>query len=258
MTLGWSTYLHVVSLVLGLGSFAVAAEVYSRFFASGNGRVLDGYLVSLGLAVCAGAVAMGMQPLLGRFAIVPLAAGLPLGCFLGAAARWSDRAIVRAVMRRNATSGRPQGSAQRTGAGRATRVTEAPGALLLGGTSARTVGAQRNRMPSRDSDPRQFPLPTVVAVAVLEEGFFRGVLLRTALLPQSPLVTAVLVGLTLLAFSAVHVFFGWEHVLAKTPLGIAAIASVLALGSLLPAVVAHVWFNVSVWRDMTHFSGRGR
>src|SRR5208282_6453385 len=184
MTPDWSTYLHVVSLVLGLGSFAVAAEVCSRFLARRNGRVLDGYVVSLGLAVCAGILAMGKQPVLGRLAIVPLAVGLPLGCLLGAAARWSDRAIVRAV-RRKAVSGRPRGSTQRTGAGRATRVTEAPGALLLGGTFPRAVGAHRRQIPSPESDPRQFPLLTVVTAAVLEEGFFRGVLLRTALLPQS-------------------------------------------------------------------------
>ena len=254
----WPTYLHVISVVLGLGSFAVAAEVYSRFFARRNGRVLDGYLVSLGLAVCAGVVTMGVRPILGRTAIVSLAVGLPLGCLLGAVARWSDRAIVRAITRRNAASGRPRGLTQRTGAGRAVRVTGAPGALLLGGTLPRAAGAHRSRMPSPEGDPRQFPLLTIATVAVLEEGFFRGVLLRTALQPKSLLVATALVFLTLLAFSAAHVFFGWEHVLAKTPLGIAALASVLALGSLLPAVVAHLWFNVSVWRDMARLAGRER
>ena len=84
MTPSWSTYLHVVSLVLGLGSFAVAAEVYSRFLARRNGRVLDGYVVSLGLAVCAGILAMGMRPLpratRDRAPRRGFATGVPLGC----------------------------------------------------------------------------------------------------------------------------------------------------------------------------------
>jgi len=121
-----------------------------------------------------------------------------------------------------------------------------------------TLFAESGQIPSPESDLRQFPLLTIVTAAVLEEGFFRGVLLRTALLPQSLVVATALVCFTVVAFSVAHVFFGWEHVLAKTPLGIAAACSVLALGSLLPAVVAHVWFNVSVWRDMTRLSRRGR
>lgn len=243
------TYLLAISLVLGLGSFAVAAEVWSR---RGRGRpagVLDLYAIVLSLAVIAGVTALGAGPVLGRWSPMVVGLGLVVGCAVGAGSRWSDRAIVRMLARRAAAEGRMPGGGLDGPPGRVSRTTPADGALLLGGGTRRRTPVQR-RLPISTVDPAQFPLVTVGAVAVLEEAFYRGVLLQAALLPGGKLAQMCLVVLAVAAFSLAHVFFGWQHVLAKTPLGIGATASVLLVGSLVPAIVAHVWFNGWGWRDL--------
>jgi hypothetical protein len=251
----WATYLHAISLVLGLGAFAAAAELYGRIGRRRSFRVLDGYAGWLALAVGLGVLVLGAGPVLGRGDVSSLALGLLVGCAAGIAARWCDRAIMRASSRRRVRTGSPARVA-RTPRGGMPRTTPAPGALLLGGGPGRVGGSPRPPMPANAQDPRQFPLVTVVVIAVLEEAFYRGVLLRSALGASSWWADLLLVGGTLLAFSLSHVYFGWAHVLAKTPLGVMALVSVLTVGSLLPAVTAHVLFNVSVWRDLARPAGR--
>jgi membrane protease YdiL (CAAX protease family) len=133
---------------------------------------------------------------------------------------------------------------------RAGGVTPTAGALLLGGSSRREPAGGQRAAAGRDQlDPRQFPLGTVLAVAAAEEAFYRGVLLRAALLPAGWVGPALAVA-TVVAFALGHVTFGWPHVLAKAPLGVGAAVATVVLGSVLPALVAHVWFNLSVWRDL--------
>jgi hypothetical protein len=215
-----------------------------------NWRVLDGYAGWLGMSVSAGILAMSVQTVVGSHTSRRLGLALLVGCLAGAIARWSDRAIVRAVARHRVVAA-PAWGATSGVTGRSRGTTPEPGALLLGGPSARAPRGQRLQTQVQARDPRQFPLATVLAIAVLEEGFFRGVLLQTALIPNAVWADVGFVSMTLLAFSAAHVYFGWQHVIAKTPLGMVTVTSVIALGTLVPAVVAHVWFNFSVWREMT-------
>ena len=89
----------------------------------------------------------------------------------------------------------------------------------------------------------------MAAVAVLEELIYRGFLVRSAfLLPALPLAAGAIVGIVLI-FALAHLQFGWEHVMAKLPLSALAMVAVVLLGTVLPAVVAHVLFNVKLARE---------
>lgn len=249
-----TAYLLAICLVGGLGAFALAADGYRRFLARRGGRVLDAYAVVLLLALLPGVAVLGAGRVFGTPGWSRLALAVPAGLVVGAAARWADRTVVRLAARRTVTAAVDR---RRAGAARpgdapvaAGRVTPTAGALLLGGGARREAGASREVATARDqTDPRQFPLGTVLAVAVAEEAFYRGALLRAALLPAGwpgPVLTA----LTVVAFALAHVTFGWAHVLAKAPLGVGAAATTLALGSPAAAIVGHAWFNLSVWRDL--------
>jgi membrane protease YdiL (CAAX protease family) len=90
-------------------------------------------------------------------------------------------------------------------------------------------------------------LALLVIVAALEEVLFRGVLVDLCLaLDQSWLTAACLAG-TVIVFAASHVYWGWSQVFAKGLLGVFALISVLSLGTVVAAVVAHVLFNGHVW-----------
>jgi membrane protease YdiL (CAAX protease family) len=258
-----AAYLLAVSLAGGLGGFALAADCYRRFLARRGARVLDAYAAVLLLALVPGIAVLGPAAVFGTPGPLGLALALPLGLAAGIAARRFDRTVIRRAARRAAArrasvrAGTGRAGGVRNGAGRAGaadgpvgagRVTPTAGALLLGGGARREPPAQRGT--SADYlDPRQFPLGTVLAVAAAEEVFYRGVLLRAALLPAGWVAPALAVA-TVVAFALAHVTFGWPHVLAKAPLGVLAAVLVLALGSVLPALAAHLWFNLSVWRDI--------
>lgn len=286
-----TAYLLAISLAGGLGAFALAADWYRRSLARRGGRVLDAYTAALLLALLPGVVALGAGPVVGTARPGWLVLAVPAGLAGGAATRWCDRAIIRAIARRPSRTGdqaaaRTAGRRSARSAGRPARggrvasgawgaggargggrspsrvaalagsadgpvrlgpVTPTAGALLLGGGARREPPAPPGTTGTLD--PRQFPLGTVLAVAVAEEAFYRGVLLRAALLPPGWVGPALAVA-TVAAFALAHVTFGWPHVLAKAPLGAVAAAAALAFGSVLPALVAHLWFNFSVWRDL--------
>jgi membrane protease YdiL (CAAX protease family) len=255
-----AAYLLAISLVGGMGAFALAADCFRRFLAQRGGRVLDAYAGALLLALVPGVLVLGPGRAFGTPGILAVALAAPAGLAVGGAARWADRTLIRLVARRPAARTTPWaaaaqgGGAGRGGAGGADgpvapgRVTPTAGALLLGGTARREPAGQRAGAGST-LDARQFPLGTVLAVAAAEEAFYRGVLLQAALRPAGWL-GPVLAMLTVAAFALAHVTFGWPHVLAKAPLGAGTTVAALALGTVVPAVIAHVWFNLSVWRDL--------
>jgi membrane protease YdiL (CAAX protease family) len=83
-----------------------------------------------------------------------------------------------------------------------------------------------------------------VLAAVLEEIVYRGYLISLCSeIPNTALYTVALSS-TVLAFAAAHIYSGPAQALAKLPLGLLAIAAVLISGALLPAIVAHVLFNL--------------
>lgn len=242
----YRAYNLALALVLGLGAFAVAAELYSRFLARRRGRVLDAYTAVLLLATALGVAALGPNAL-GRWSPQLVAVGLPTGLLLGEGASRLDRVILRRLARRRAR--RAVAPSRATVPAARVRPAATSGSLLLGGGGRRDPGAHRARSSPAQVDPREFPLLTVLAVAATEEAFHRGVLLHAALLPSGwlsvPLVTAAV-----LAFLLTHLTFGWAHVLAKAPLGLGSTVATLATGSLAPALAAHAWFNYRAWRAL--------
>jgi hypothetical protein len=94
-----------------------------------------------------------------------------------------------------------------------------------------------------------FTLWQLIAVATLEEMIYRGWLLEVCRLLPSGALSGTAVTATLLAFSLLHLPFGWSHVVGKTPLGVLALISVLISGSVMAGIVAHVCFNVQVWHE---------
>jgi hypothetical protein len=247
-------YLLTLSIVAGLGAFALAADVYARFLASRGGRVLDAYSVVLTIAIAGGTVVLGWRSVAGRTDPAVLGLGAALGPAIGMIARRLDRMIVRHAGRRRpaqSSSSRGAVSATARSGGAMPQMRPAPteGALLLGGTVRRQPGVHRGRNTQTQVDPREFGAATVIAAAVAEELFYRGVLLRAVLLP-GPWPGALLVAATVVAFLLSHLTFGWPHVVAKAPLGVGALAAVLITGTVLTAIVAHVWFNLSALRDV--------
>jgi hypothetical protein len=131
----------------------------------------------------------------------------------------------------------------------------------------RTVGSRRaairrpwTHAPGRAANPASLVRPDraggdsrttlmllLAAVAALEELLFRGVVVDLArAIPWTPVAIAALLA-SLVAFAASHVALGWAEMLAKLPLGAAALGAVLLLGSVAPAIVAHVLFNLRAW-----------
>jgi membrane protease YdiL (CAAX protease family) len=243
---GYGSYLLAVGVTGGLGAFAVAADLYARWLSALPLRVLDVYAGVLTVAVLAGLVVLGPAAVVGSATSGWLVA-VPAGVMAGGIAWGADRAILRAWRRRGAR--RLVRGASRPGATPPARpVTPTPGALLLGGTRPR----RRTAAPGPAGfavTAAEFRLGTVVAVAVLEELFFRGVLLAAARQAGGMLAVVLSVG-TLVAFLLSHLPFGVIHLAAKTPLGVLALGLTVVTGAVAAAVVTHVVFNVAVWRRL--------
>jgi membrane protease YdiL (CAAX protease family) len=89
-------------------------------------------------------------------------------------------------------------------------------------------------------------LALLLGVAVLEEVLYRGVLVDLSL--ELPVVAAAAcIAATVVAFAAAHVYWGWVEMLAKLPLGLAALAASLPFRVVLGAIAAHVVFNTRAW-----------
>ena len=115
-----------------------------------------------------------------------------------------------------------------------------------GGASA--VFVVTGRVASGDAGPR-FVLGWLVAVAIGEELLYRGVLLDLVLAAPLPLVM-VGVPLSVMLFAAAHLSLGPGNAVTMLALAGGATAAVLLLGSLLPAVLGHVAYNVRAGRAL--------
>ncbi len=89
-------------------------------------------------------------------------------------------------------------------------------------------------------------LALLIGIAALEEVLYRGVLVDLSL--ELPVAAAVVcIAASVLAFSAAHVYWGWIEMLAKLPLGLAALGASLPFEALAGAIAAHVFFNTRSW-----------
>jgi membrane protease YdiL (CAAX protease family) len=100
------------------------------------------------------------------------------------------------------------------------------------------------------ADARYVGLWLLLVIAALEEFIYRGLLIGVCfLLPNGGLMTFALIG-NIVAFALSHIWFGWPHVLAKFPLSVVTTAVTLVMGTILPAIIAHLFFNAIFWKDM--------
>src|SRR5262249_19868568 len=90
---------------------------------------------------------------------------------------------------------------------------------------------------------------SLVAVAILEEMLHRGWLLAICrTLPGMGWRITATAGM-ILAFALIHLPSGWPHVMGKAPLSFLTTVAVVGTGTVMAAIVAHVWFNVRIWSD---------
>jgi membrane protease YdiL (CAAX protease family) len=170
---------------------------------------------------------------------------------LGAAGGWLvtrlDRTIARDLNRR-----RMRRDAAARGRRGAQRRAEAAMRVVAHAAGQRREGRdeQGARTVSAALAAGRGALGAMVAIAVLEEILYRGLLLQLVALSPSPALRALGAAFVVIMFCLSHVWFGWAQVAAKLPLSVGATAAVLLTGSVLPAIVAHVVLNVMAWRHL--------
>jgi hypothetical protein len=239
-------------VVYSLGSINLAAMVHRRWFFSTGVRFLDIYSAAMVLPCLWGIALLGLGAVFGTSGL-GWALCVPVGLAAGTLAAWADRRVVRTAKRRSAARQSPglnRSAAAQLGV-------ESQSLQWRGFVSKidsrkrRVLGFDRGQRTYGMADlQREFRLPSVVAVAIMQETIYRGVMVRVSfLLPHTTARILALVGLVV-AFALVHMWFGWVQVLAKLPLSALTMAAALALGTVAPAIVAHVLFNIEAIRDM--------
>jgi Type II CAAX prenyl endopeptidase Rce1-like len=254
------SYGVALALVYGLGALPLAALCHARLLVGRLGFPAT-YLCVLMLVNVWGFVVVDDVTLLphGRAAaLVAIMAGAAAGWL----ARQSDRKIVRYTLQRS-TSLRSAAAAGQKMVELQSRHSEHTGprtTTVLAGQvrNRRKLAPQRLaegwegwRLAIGEAPPGLFGL---TAGGALEELSYRGFIVQICLqAPSVPLRAAALV-VTTAAFALSHVWFGWAHVAGKAALGIIALGLVMTFQSVIPAIVAHIIFNASTWRDL---SGQG-
>jgi membrane protease YdiL (CAAX protease family) len=243
-------YSTVVLLLSGLACFSLATHIHSRWLAARGVSFAAVHCSVLAVICAAGTTVVSPAALLPRSlerAAFSLAAG--------AAAGWlsvrADRAVVRFLSRRELLRGR-RVTEHAAGASRrrfahdvSTTLRPVTMAVRGSGVSRRTVGLIRSEAVRPYSGGGPVLLAAFLVSGALEEVVFRGLLLQLVLrLHHVAAVAAAVAGLAAM-FALGHIFFGWAHVLAKTPLSILTTIVTLALGSVLAAIAAHVVFNLA-------------
>lgn len=234
-------------MILGsLGGATLAGYGSARWF---RGRVpfAATYLcIAMSLALLGHSVLYGH--LLGPFHLTPVV--LLAGVTIGIAARWCDMRLLRVF------SFPPQ-RAQRA-------LNDAPrfAGTVPSGIAPSSAGQNfRNPWSRIRSALGDAPssggggLASLFAVAVAEEVTYRGLLVFLCLGVSNPLArVGGLLGIVV-AFSLSHIRYGWPHVAAKTPLGAFLTAGTVVSRSLGLAVVAHVTFNLLIFRELARRKG---
>jgi membrane protease YdiL (CAAX protease family) len=214
----------VAVLVLnGVSAPALAARLHGSWAVARGMTFARIYMVALGLVVVWGAFVFDARTVIGSSR--SWLASVPIGMAAGLLAVRADHEVVLRAHRRRY------------------RPVRSPGYNV-------SSGAIGDHLANHG-----FTLKLLLAAAVLEEMIYRGWLLEACRVLGSGLLCAAAMVTTVLAFSLAHLQFGWPHVLSKTPLSLLALAAVLLTGSVIAAVVAHLWFNLHAWRYQQELRG---
>jgi len=235
--------------VYGLSSFSLAANIHSRWIGGGSTWLFRVYCGILGLTATWGILVIDVSWNFDATAL-DYVLSLPIGLSAGVFAIWSDRTIIRAVNRRMKTRNQRRPRQRRL----ASVAFQALPQRINPHRPSLVIHYPRNRVRQNYyqviADARHVGLWLLLAIAVLEEFVYRGLFIGLCfLLPNGGFIAVALIG-NMLAFSLSHVWFGWPHVLAKVPLSVTTTAATLAMGTILPAIIAHLLFNTMFWKDM--------
>lgn len=241
-----ASYGIAILVLYSLASFSLAAQIHARWLAPKRvSFILTHCLVMAGI-VAWGLLIFEPSVIFGRSPTV-WALSVPLGVVAGAVSLWGDRLIVLRLLRREALRAGPRFSAVATESPRQRRDVPEAGPP----TRRKTIGVPRLQQELRPADERRFGFMPLVLAAALEELVYRGLLVQTCFLLPNRFWVAVGLAATTMFFSLSHLPFGWPQVFAKFPLGVCTTALAVALGSVTPAIVAHLVFNIKIWKDLT-------
>jgi membrane protease YdiL (CAAX protease family) len=231
LTLSPDARAYLVALV---GVFALAcgpaAEIARALWpADRRPRFVPVYIGTLGATAAVALVTLKLPSVM-QSSAAALAGSVLVGVPAGAAASWCDDSIRRSLGRRIRQANRPDRLHARS---------FVPVAAATRRFATRSVGV----------DVAHFgvvSLTPLVAIALLEELLFRGVIVDLSRELPVALAAACIVS-SLLVFAGSHVYWGWGEVVAKIPLGVAALIASLPFRAVLGAVAAHVVFNARSW-----------
>jgi hypothetical protein len=236
-------------VVYGLSAFSLAAQTYSRWLTSKPVSFPFVYCVTLALVIGWGLIVVGADGI-GSAPSEAWILALCSGVAGGVVAKRLDGAILRSLDRYPRWRIRPP--RDRAGAGG----TDQPARVaVVASAQGRSARRRRSGMRRIQENRRsvlqgwQWGIASSCVVAALEETLHRGVLLETArMLPGQALFAMGCVALMLI-FALSHIWFGPSQVAAKLPLGLLTLGLVLIYGTLAPAIVAHVVFNLLAVAD---------
>lgn len=249
------SYGIVLVVLFGLASFSLAAHLYSRLLQTRKVEFMRVYCVVMAFVFGFAMVVFRAEPIIGD-SIIRWLLALPIGLIVGVVCTWSDRRLVRYLVRRRRFSIRSlpgRSSPWTTSTHKETHsvVRIRPVSVLADSPRTRLINpGGRSVVPRADRTTRS-SWHLVIAIAVLEELIFRGVLVQASFLLSNVVVCAAALIATVIVFALAHVAFGWAHVIGKLPLGVGALISVLAMGTIVPAILAHGYFNYRVWREQS-------
>lgn len=169
---------------------------------------------------------------------------LPVGIAAGAVAWWGDAAVKRLLRKRQGRS--PQRRRVRT--------------WLQEGDGAGWLRSVQREFKVRRPDhfrltggpgPRYAGLGWLLLAGMLEEVLFRGVLVDLVLSLYSPVWIVLCLLATVVVFALSHLSLGYYEVFAKLPLGLVTLLVALLMHSVLPAIIAHGYFNFWAWHGLS-------
>jgi membrane protease YdiL (CAAX protease family) len=227
-----NSYGIAILVLNAVGSSSTAAYICSRWLKDRGSAFAPIYLTVLATITIWGAALFPAKPLVGSPRTWP--AAMLLGILGAYFAGWVDQTIKR--------HGRkwPQTINGNVPIIDLTRACYAPSGL------APTAAARSRGRASADYGYSGWLL---IAIAIFEEIIYRGWLIETCRLIPAPALRASSMILSILVFACIHLHLGWANVVRKAGLGSIALMSALITGTVLTAVIVHVGFNVTIWKQ---------
>ena len=247
------SYGVAIAVIFCLGCSSLTEKIYLQRLGSRAINFMVVHNALLGLIVVWGFLIFDAGPIFGN-SVSAWLASFPLGLIAGLIAGWSDRAIVRYLSRRRFVVGNHSVRSSQTVTRRTQHEVSVRSTYFRGSglsprrTLVRSPNMQKGVQHALES--QRFEISSLVMGAVLEELIYRGFLVSACFLLPTNFLIGIALASSIIIFALSHIRFGWPHVLAKLPLGALAMIAVLSLGTVLPAVVAHVVFNIGIWKDM--------